>query len=204
MSEDKNNSSNNKNELSEDSFKEAFDELLKEENQDIVSINPENNNLQSELFGAEESKVLNESDLEKAMGEYIPPSVDDSDWEEFVSREPLPSLNREQESRAIMLGLEEIRKTKHYMHKMYRHMTSEFRRSYKTFEMLFENYFDEQFSKTHKDIESAMEDMEHLIAGDIDRMKAVQEDFKTYQKFEEKRLSILHDILEYYNNKKKQ
>ncbi len=115
---------------------------------------------------------------------------------------PLPPINREQESRAVSIGLQEIRKMKEYMLYIHRHMINEFNRIYASFPILFAKDFEDKFGTAHKELVTIMEDIEHLVAGDIDHVEAVKNDFKLTQIFEEKRLSLLYDLLEHYNKKK--
>lgn len=190
----------NKENKQDKAFESAFGDLLKKEEPASEIAQPEGT-LNEALFGSEEKAPMTQEEWEKVVGEYVPPSVHDEQWEEFASRTPIPPLNREQEARAVSLGLQEIRKTKEYMLYIYRHMCNEFKTIYATYPLLFEKDFQEKYGDAHKAIISVMEDMEHLIAGDIDRVEEVKGDFKLQQAFEEKRLSILYQIIEYYNKK---
>ncbi|WP_263117534.1 hypothetical protein [Bacillus subtilis] len=195
-------SKNKKNQEEKEVFEKTFGDLLSEDrNKEVLISNPEDT-LDEALFGAEENKPLTDEEREAAAGEYIPPSIGDEQWEQFSSRTPLPPINREEEARAVSIGLQEIRKMKEYMLYIHRHMTNEFMRIYATYPLLFSKNFDESFEKAHKEIVAVMEDIEHLIAGDIDQVEAVKTDYKLYQIFSEKRLSLLYDLLEHYNKKK--
>lgn len=195
-------SNNEKSEKESGVFEKAFGELLKgkDEKPNAVVHQPKDN-LEEVLSGAEENTTLSHDEMEKAAQNYIPESIGDEQWEQFVSRTPLPPINREQEARAVTIGLQEIRKMKEYMMYIHRHMTNEFTRIYATYPLLFAKDFEEQFGGAHKEMISTMEDVEHLIAGDIDRVEAVKTDYKLLQTFEEKRLSILYDLLEHYSKK---
>ncbi|MGM2632425.1 hypothetical protein [Bacillus cereus group sp. Bce040] len=196
-------SNNEKSEKKSDVFEETFGGLIEssKEKPDAVVHQPENK-LEDVLFGEEENKTLSHEEAEKAAENYIPPSIGDEQWEEFVGRVPLPPINREQESRAVSIGLQEIRKMKEYMLYIHRHMINEFNRIYASFPILFAQDFEDKFGTAHKEIITIMEDIEHLVAGDIDHVEAVKNDFKLTQVFEEKRLSLLYDLLEHYNKKK--
>lgn len=183
-------------------FEKTFGDLLgnNDEEKNVVVHQPEGD-LEEVLFGEEENTTLSHEEMEKAVQDYIPPSIGDEEWEDYVSRVPLPPINREQEARAVSIGLQEVRKMKEYMMYINRHMTNEFNRIYATYPLLFAQDFEEVFGTAHKEIVTIMEDVEHLIAGDVDRVEAVKNDFKLLQTFEEKRLSILYDLLEHYNKK---
>lgn len=155
------------------------------------------------LFGEEEQCEITEKDWETFCQEYIPESIMDEQWEEFASRPPVPPLNREQEARAVSLGLQEIRKMREYMFNTDNHMMSGFNSNYATYSLLIQKDFEEHVKEARMKTVKMMENMEHLIAGDIDRVSSVQEDFKLFQKFEEERLRVLHCILEHYNRNKK-
>jgi hypothetical protein len=196
----------------EKAFDEAFRDLLKpsEHSERIEGLDlsteesPLSNESLSELleFGPDdEIPLMKQDDWEKASNEYIPDSVNDREWEEYVSRPPVPPLNREQEARAVSLGLQELRKQRDYTHYLYRHMAKEFHSIYATFPILLQKFFEEVYGKTHEGIGLYIEDMEHLIAGDINKVKAIKQDYRLYQKFEEHRLTILYAILEFYNKK---
>lgn len=184
-------------------FNETFGQLLEENElkEDVVIHQPEED-LQDVLFGKSEHEPVTDEELEEAQQNYIPQSVTDEQWEQFASRSPMPPINREQEARAVSIGLQEIRKMKEYMLYINRHMTNEFRRIYATYPLLFTKDFDDVYGRAHKELVTLMEDMENLIAGDIDHVEAVKKEFRLYQTFEEKRLSILYDLLEHYNKKK--
>ncbi|HDR4736880.1 TPA: hypothetical protein QCR36_003931 [Bacillus cereus] len=196
-------SNNEKSEKKSDVFQETFGGLLDDnkKERDAVVHQPKEK-LEDVLFGAEENQTLSHEDAEKAAENYIPPSIGDEQWEQFVGRVPLPPINREQESRAVSIGLQEIRKMKEYMLYIHRHMINEFNRIYASFPILFAKDFEEKFGTAHKELATIMEDVEHLVAGDIDHVEAVKNDFKLTQIFEEKRLSLLYDLLEHYNKKK--
>ncbi|MDA1616469.1 hypothetical protein PDK03_07720 [Bacillus cereus group sp. TH204-1LC] len=196
-------SNNEKSEKKEDVFEETFGGLLdsNKKEPDAVVHQPENK-LEDVLFGEEENNTLSHEEAEKAAENYIPPSIGDEQWEQFVGRVPLPPINREQESRAVSIGLQEIRKMKEYMLYIHRHMINEFNRIYASFPILFAKDFEDKFGTAHKELVTIMEDIEHLVAGDIDHVEAVKNDFKLTQIFEEKRLSLLYDLLEHYNKKK--
>ncbi|MES9681694.1 hypothetical protein ABWK22_02015 [Gottfriedia acidiceleris] len=194
-----------KNELNKNGnvFEKTFGDLLKgnEEKENAVVHQPEDS-LEEALYGEEENPSLPNEVIEQAIQDYIPPSIGDEQWEEFVSRTPLPPMDRDQEARAVSIGLQEIRKMKEYMMYTHRHITNEFEKIYAMYPIAFAGEFEEHFGKAHKSIIEAMEDMENLIAGDIDRVEAVKNNYKLLQTFEEKRLSILYDLLEHYNNKR--
>lgn len=144
---------------------------------------------------------FSEDDLSEVMKDYIPESVHDEAWEGFVERQPLPPLEKEQEANLISVGLQELRKMKEYMYYVHSHMQNEFQSLYATYPILLEKYLNEVFGATHQKISNTIEDLNHLIVGEIDKMTAVKEDFRLYQEFEEKRLSVLYKILDHYNNR---
>ena len=196
--------SNNHN---QEEFEKVFGGLLKSNKpKEPVQEEKEEHQLESlseALFGEEEQKELTQEQWEAACQNYIPESIMDEQWEEFVSRQPVPPLNREQEARAISLGLQEIRKMREYMFNTDNHMMSGFNSNYATYSLLIQHEFEEHVKEARKKTVKVMENMEHLIAGDIDRVSAVREDYKLFQKFEEERLRVLHYILEHYNRKRK-
>ena len=90
--------------------------------------------LQEVLLRAEGKKILSHEDREKSTEGYISPSIKDEKLEEFVGEMPLPPINREQESRAVSIGLQEIREMKEYMLYIHRYMINEFNRIYASFQ----------------------------------------------------------------------
>ena len=155
-----------------------------------------------EILFSENGEPMTDEEWEKASQDYIPESIGDEQWEAFVSREPIIPLNREQEARAVTIGLQEIRKMREYMLHTDRHMMNEYNRIYASYPLLLQKDFEEVMGKAQKELIAIMEDMENLIAGDIDQLEAVKSDFKLHQAFEEKRLSILHKLLEHYNKRR--
>lgn len=194
-----------KNQDKKELFEKTFGKLLNENEttEEVAEKQEPTPTLEEALYAPEENtQPLSQEQWEKITQNYIPESIGDEQWEAFVSRVPLPPISREDEARAISIGLQEIRKMKEYMLYIHRHMTNEFTRIYASFPLLFSKDFDSVFGSAHKNIVTLMEDMENLIAGDIDQVEAVKSDYKLYQTFEEKRLSILYDLLDHYNNKK--
>lgn len=184
-------------------FEKTFGELLennKEENDAVIY--QSRDKLQEVLLRAEGKKILSHEDREKSTEGYISPSIKDEKLEEFVGEMPLPPINREQESRAVSIGLQEIREMKEYMLYIHRYMINEFNRIYASFPILFAKDFEDKFGTAHKELATIMEDIEHFIIGDIYNVEAVKNDFKLVQILEGKRLSILYVFLEYQNNKK--
>lgn len=199
MDENQKNQDNKK----ENVFEETFGDLLKgeEPNKKNVVMPKANETLEDTLF-TEETKELTPEQMEQAAQDYIPPSIGDDKWEQFVSRTPLPPLTRDQEARAVSIGLQEVAKIKQYMMYVHRHMMNEFTKIYSIFPLAVSKDFDEVFGKAHKEMAAILEDVENLVAGNIDRVEAVKTNFQLHQSYEEKRLSILYDLLEHYNNKK--
>lgn len=192
----------NQDKREKEAFDQAFGDLLgSAKKKESAPRKLPSTSLEEELFGPDEETVFNEEDWKDASEEYIPSSVHSEEWEEFVSRPPLPPLDREQEARAVSIGLQELRKTKEYTQYIFRHMTKEFKTIYITYPLLFEKFYENAYGKVHKEINALIEDMEHFIAGEISKVKAVQDDFRLTQAFEEKRLSVLYEILEFYNKK---
>lgn len=187
-------------EAAEKLFDAFFGELLNDKPKEELTVEPPVEEL-DDIFGTDELPVGPLDDWAAATSEYIPESIGDEEWEAFVSRTPIPPMDREQEARAVSVGLQELRKTKEYMNYIYRHMTQEFKTIYVTYPLLFDKYFEEVFGKAHKEISALVEDMEHLIAGDIDKVEAVKTDYRLSQSFSERRSSILYDILAFYNKK---
>ncbi|UOE58189.1 hypothetical protein [Cytobacillus oceanisediminis] len=182
-------------------FDQAFGSLLNTEPENNIEQEPETP-LEEALFGPPEEHVpLTEKEWAAAAENYIPPSVSDEHWEQFAARPPIPPLDREQEARAVQLGLQELRKMKEYTHYIYQHMTKEFKAIYVTYPLLLEGKYEDVYAGAHKDIMDTIEDLEHLIAGDIDAVQAVKNDFKLFQQFEEQRLSLLYKIIDFYNKK---
>lgn len=193
-------------------FEEAFQELLNPKEPLEIKENsliqmPEEESAEESLdeildFGPnEEMPPMEYNDWVDASKNYIPETTGDEKWEEYVSQPPIPPLTPDQEARAVSLGLQELRKQKDYTQYLYRHMSKEFHSIYVTFPILIQRFFDEVYGKTHEGIASYIEDMEYLIAGNIKKIKAVNDDFRLYQRFEEHRLNILYAILEFYNKK---
>ena len=188
-------------------FEEAFGELmrsneaLKEADSNSSAVEETDVLMEEALFDSE-GEPMSQEEWEEAVKDYIPASIGDEQWEEFVSRDPIPPLNREQEARAVTIGLQEIRKMREYMLHTDRHMMNEYNRIYACYPLLLQKDFEDVIGNAQKELISIMEDMEHLIAGDIDKLGAVKTDFRLYQTFEEKRLAILHKILENYNKRR--
>ncbi|PFK99877.1 hypothetical protein COJ01_17595 [Priestia megaterium] len=199
MEENQKNQDNKK----ENVFEETFGDLLngEEPKKNNVVMPKANETLEDTLF-TEEAKELTPEQMEQAAQDYIPPSIGDDKWEQFVSRTPLPPLTRDQEARAVSIGLQEVAKIKQYMMYVHRHMMNEFTKIYSIFPLAVSKDFDEVFGKAHKEMAAILEDVENLVAGNIDRVEAVKANFQLHQSYEEKRLSILYDLLEHYNNKK--
>lgn len=188
-------------------FEEAFGELMRsnethKETSSDKSDSEETDVILEEALFNYEGEPMSQDEWEKISKDYIPESIGDEQWEEFVSRDPIPPLNREQEARAVTIGLQEIRKMREYMLHTDRHMMNEYKRIYACYPLLLQKDFEEVIGNAQKELISIMEDMEHLIAGDIDKLGAVKTDFRLYQTFEEKRLGILHKILENYNKRR--
>lgn len=184
-------------------FEETFSDLLKDENKEPTVVYQPEETLDEALFGKSEMiEPLSAEMLEKISQEYIPPSVGDEEWEEFVGRVPLPPISRLDEARAVSIGLQELRKQKEYVLYIHNHMFNEFTKIYATYPLLLSKDMEELFTDTSKKAVALMEDMEHLIAGDFDQLEATKQDFRLHQVFEEKRLSVLYDLLEHYNKKK--
>lgn len=193
---------NNKDEKfnSEDAFLKAFGDLLKDgEKEEVAGEEP----LGGIIYPSEEPDTISHEEWEKISGEFIPECIQDEQWEEFMSRTPIPPLNREQEARAVSIGLQEIRKMREYMLHSDDHMMNEFTRIFITYTLTLQKDFEETMKNARQRIIQFMEETEHLIAGDIDHVAAVKEDYRLHQLFEEKRLSLLHKILNHYNNKRK-
>lgn len=195
-------SNNEKQENTAEIFNNAFGDLLNVKKETPAPIEAEpKEDLGVVLFGPSEETYVTDKDIMERIQDYIPESVGSEEWEAFASRNPLPPIEREQEARAVSIGLQELRKMKEYMLYIHRHTVNEFTRVYATFPLLLSKDFSDNFDTAHKNIIQLMEDMEHLVAGDINQVEAVKDDYKLFQTFEEKRLSILYDILEHYNNK---
>jgi len=199
MGKNQENQENKKDNVFEDTFGELLDSKEPKNNNVVM---PQANETLDEALFAEETKELTPEEMEQAAQNYIPPSIGDEKWEQFVSRTPLPPLTRDQEARSVSIGLQEIAKIKQYMMYVHRHMMNEFTKIYAIFPLAVSKDFDEVFSKAHREMAAILEDVENLVAGNVDRVEAVKEDFKLHQSYEEKRLSILYDLLEKYNNKK--
>lgn len=184
-------------------FEDVFASLLRKKDPFDSIVNPDDpNQLDQDLFGPpEEQQPVSLEDLEDALSSYIPNSIHDKEWESFVSRPPIPPLTKEQEQRAVSIGLQEITKIKEYMLYIHRHMTNEFKSIYAVYTLLLEKDLQEILDLSHKSFFSILDDMEHLIAGDIDNIEEAKKDFRLHQIFQEKRLSILYGILDHYNKK---
>lgn len=185
-------------------FEKTFRDILSGDKKDKVTYDTKMPLGEALMGGSEnESTPLDEETLSAINQEYIPPSIGDQEWEEFVSREPLPPLDRLDEARAVAIGIQEIRRQKEYLIYINSAMINECSKHYVTYNILCSKDIEEYLGEAQKKAVQLWEDMEHLITGDFDKIEAAKSDFRLYQVFEEKRLSVLHDILEHYNKKRK-
>lgn len=147
-----------------------------------------------------------ENDLE-GLKRIVLSSVDNfkSTQEEpkkFESKQTLPPLSDEQETRAISIGLQEIQKMKEYLITTYNHQTSELTRVYASYPLLFAKKFDEIYAEAHQKIWDRIVNSEHFIAGNFHNIEAVNNNLRLVQPLKERRLSVLYSILAFYDSKK--
>ncbi|MFE4029280.1 hypothetical protein ACFX4N_24320 [Priestia sp. YIM B13551] len=203
MSENK--KSNENNELENNKvFESTFGNLLNNDElkNDNAVVHQPKEPLEEVLISEEQPPVSTPEQMEQAAQNYIPESIGDEKWEEFLSRAPLPPMSKADEKRAIHIGFSEIARIKQYMLHSFRHMDNEFNRLYAIYPLALSKDFQEKYNDVHKDMVAIIEDLENLVDGKIDSVEAVQKDFRLHQTFEERRLSILYGLIEYYNNKK--
>lgn len=180
-------------------FEKTFGELLKNKNTENVPIKIDEP--LEEMLSQEGEFPLSQETLEALNQNYIPPSIGDEDWEEFVSREPLPPLSKTEEARVVSICLQEIEKQRDYVLLINNKIQNDFTKIYPTFNILFAKAFEEIITDAEKKMSELWNDMEHLVTADFDQIEVAKQDFRLYQVFEEKRLSLFHDVLEHYNNK---
>lgn len=188
----------------DDIFNEVFGGMLKKSNEKDESAAEPDIPLEA-LLEHEEDEHSYEKKLEEWMNteqDYVPPYLNDPDYVRHVEKAPIPQLSREDEFSASTLGLQELRKTKKYIKEMHRAISMQLRKVYVTYPLLLQKHYEQGLTKAQDDIFRIIDDMEHFVAGDINKMERIKEDWQLYQEFEEKRLTLLHKINEYYKEEK--
>ena len=181
----------------EDIYNKVFGDMIKPK-KDEEEIPPLESLLEyDESIQAYEKKVDEWMNMEF---DYIPPYLDDPAYIEHMEREPVPPISREEEFSASTLGLQELRKTKKYIGEMHKAINVQLKKVYVTYPLLLEKHYEEALMQVQEKMFKIIEDMEHLIAGDIDKMARIKEDWKLFQEFQEKRLILLHKISDYYKD----
>ncbi|ANU21998.1 hypothetical protein [Planococcus donghaensis] len=120
----------------------------------------------------------------------------------FKSKQLLPPLSKAQESRAISIALQEIRKTREYTLTIFDHQTTELNRVYASYPLLLAKKFDKIYSEAFQSIQNVTSNAEHFITGDFHNIEAVRNDLRLIPSLKEKRLSVLSSILDVYNQKR--
>ena len=119
----------------------------------------------------------------------------------FEKRQTLPSLTPEQEARAMAIGLQEIRKMKEFSLVSYNHLTSEFNRVYASYPLLFAKKFEKVYTEAYQKLEDITSNAEHFVSGNFHNIETVKSNLRLVQPLKEKRISVLSNILAFYDNK---
>lgn len=186
-------------EREKDVFHEVFGDMLNDRKEE-ESIPP----LETLFEYEEEDGRSYEEKVEEWVNmesDYIPPHLNDPDYIEHVEKAPIPPLSREDEFAASNLGLQELRKTKKYIKDMQHAISVQLKKVYITYPLLLEKHYEHALTQVEEAIFKTIEDLEHFIAGDIDKMQRIKDDWQLYQEFEEKRLILLHKISDFYKDK---
>jgi len=186
----------------ENLFNEAFGDLINESSKTKKSFadTSKTNADPFDLIEEFQSGESMEKKWEEEMATYIPSHIGDADFEAHFSEPPLPPLSREEEFSACNLGLQELRRTRNYVKERHESINAELVKAYVTYPLLLERDFIEAVDLFHKKFFDLIEDMEHLVSGDIDKMSHVGSDL--FHEFEQRRLKLLHEIRAYYHGKK--
>lgn len=182
----------------EDIFNKIFGSMLNENKEE--SMPP----LEG-MFDYEENEHSYEEKVEKWLNtemDYVPEFLNDPDYIKHIEKAPLPPLSREDEFSASTLGLQELRKTKKYIKEMHKAISVQLRKVYVTYPLLLEKHYEEALMRVQEEMFKAIEDLEHFVAGDIDKMERIKQDWQLFQEFQEKRLKLLHKIHNFYDESK--
>lgn len=174
-------------------FEETFGYLLNEfvdSQKEILEKENVDSSRNEKLMRSELKNITPSSSTEKQHSSH------------FEQKQLLSSLNSEQEARVIAIALQEIRKMKEFTIVSYNHQTAEFNRVYASYPLLFAKKFEQVYLEAHLKIESMTADAEHFICGNFHNIEAVKNNLKLVQLLKEKRLSILRNILAFYDKRK--
>lgn len=180
-------------------YNEVFGNILDNKNEEEVIAPLE------ALFEYEENEHSYEKRIEEWMNtelDYIPSYLEDSDYIEYIEQEPVAPLSKEKEFSASNLGLQELRKTKKYIKEMHKAISIQLKKIYVTYPLLLEKHYEDSIMKVQEEMSRIIDDMEHFVAGDINKMERIKEDWRLFQEFEKKRLTLLHKISNYYEDRK--
>lgn len=184
-------------------FKKTFSGLLKDtqavtEAQQTPPHPDEPDERSEDYSGLEPINSEDEHAQELAMMDLIPFGDSREDYEEFAARPPLPPMNREAEAYAVSMGLQELRLMREYILYNSGHMSAEFSKAYTLYPLTLLQDLEETLTVANRKLLTMIQELEHLIAGDLYMMQEVQKDHKLMQAFESKRLSLLYSLLDLY------